>query len=190
MYCVKIPIWFVGLFKIVLIFTLFILVTTLITIVYARQIIMDDWDTYRCNPLVIPLAGLFGHDSSETMSQCMFMNFKATSNVMMNPFVNTFNVFSGTLGSASEAMKDMNFVLGSVRNTFASGFSGILGRIGNLSSAAQYLMVKMETLLQRLTAILVVAMYSLYSILQGLRVIKNDRSLLNAIDTILKFPGF
>lgn len=190
MICLRIPTWFIGLLKVSLIVFLFFFITMLLIIIQCRQLIMDNWDEYRCNPMIIPLAWLFGHSSEDTMNECMLQNFKATSATMFNPFTNMFGVFSDTFNIAGQSVNDMNFVLGSVKNVFASGFSNILSRIGNISSAIQYLLIKMEVLLQRLAATLVVAMYSLYSMLQGLRAIKNDKPLLNAVDKLLQLPKF
>jgi len=188
MYCIKIPIWLFGLIKIALITLVFSGITSMITIFYARQIIMDNWDEYRCNPLVIPFSGMFGHDSSETMTQCMFMNFKASSKYHMLPYVNTTNIVTSAIGDVAGGMKSLGFLTQSVQSAFGNSFKDIVGKIGDFNSVLQYLLLKMETILQRLVAIVVVAMYTLFSMLQGLKAIGTDRSLRNTIDTIIKFP--
>lgn len=188
MHCIRVPLWFIGLLKIILIILFFNIVTTLVIFISARRIIADHWDEYRCNPLIIPFASLFGYDPTETMTQCSFATFKATSGSMFTPFTNMAGGITGVLGEAGNAMGGLSGLLASVQNTFVNGFSDVLGRVGNIGSSIQYLIIKIEVLLQRLTAILVVAMYSLYSILQSLRAVKNNKPLLSGIDKILKFP--
>jgi hypothetical protein len=188
MYCIKIPTWLFGLIKIALITLVFSAITSVITIFYARQIIMDSWDEYRCNPMVIPFAGMFGHDSSETMTQCMFMNFKASSKYHMLPYVNTTNVVTDAIGKVAGGMYSLSSLTNSVQTAFGNSFKDIVGKIGNFNAVLYYLLVKMETILQRLVAIVVVAMYTLFSMLQGLKAIGNDKSLKNTVDTILNFP--
>lgn len=188
MYCIKIPIWLIGLIKILLISMIFSFTSTLITVIYARQIIMDDWNKYQCNPLIIPLSSFFGHDPSESLSTCMFMNFKASSKYHLLPHMNNTNILSQNLNQVAGGMKSLSGITSSVQNLFKNSFDSILGQIGNFSSVIQYLIIKMETILQRLTAIVVVAMYSLYSILQGLKALGNSKDLLKSVDLIAKFP--
>ena len=37
--------------------------------------IQNNWSLYRCNPLVIPFSGVFGHDPQETFTYCA-QNYK------------------------------------------------------------------------------------------------------------------
>jgi hypothetical protein len=48
----------------------------------------------------------------------------------------------------------------------------------------------MEVLLQRLSATLVVVMYTLNASLQGVLAVKRDPTLLKAVDTLINFPSF
>ena len=32
--------------------------------------IQNNWSLYRCNPMIIPFAGIFGHDPQETFTYC------------------------------------------------------------------------------------------------------------------------
>jgi hypothetical protein len=150
---------------------------------------MDDWEKYRCNPLIIPLAGAFGHEPLTTMNECMFMNYSAASPSLFGPLVNVMGSFSDTLSSAGGMMGDMDFVLGGVENMFGSGFSNILSQIGNTASVVQYFITKIEVIFQRVAASLVAIVYSLSSLLQGMVAIKSDKAVMNAVDAIINFPS-
>lgn len=190
MACIYIPTPVVGLIKVLLIGTMFSIISFIITFFFARQIIIDDWAKYKCNPLIIPFAGLFGHDAASTLTECMSRQAFATTSLISNPFSNIFKSMSGAMTSAVDMVTDMDFLSGGMTNMFSSSFGNILSRIGNVGSAIQYLIIKIETLLQRIVAVVTVIMYTMSSLLQGVLAIKRDEGLLDTIDTILSFPSF
>ena len=190
MACIYIPTPVVGLIKVILIGMLFSIVSFIVTFFFARQIIIDDWGKYKCNPLIIPFAGMFGHDAADTLTECMSRQALAVTSLVSNPFSNTFKSFSNTLSAAADMIGDVDFLSGGMTNMFTSSFGKILGQLGNVGSAIQYLIIKIETLLQRIVAVVTVIMYTMSSLLQGVLALKRDEGLLDTIDHILGFPNF
>lgn len=187
---VEFPTPFVGAVKLVFLVSGFFLLSLILFLLGNRKVVMDNWDTYKCSPMVIPFAEYFGHSSSETMNACMFTTFKASHHASLPPFLNILGDVSASLSSAGDMMSAMDNILGGVQSIFTTGFSKILRQIGNTTSVAQYLIIKMEVLLQRLSAMLIVVMYSLNASLQGVVAIRRDKDLLRAVDTLLSFPSF
>ena len=190
MVCITIPGAVIAFLEILGIIIFFALITFVITIVGFRQQIATNWEKYRCNPLFIPFAELFGHSSTESMSKCMFSTYKSSVASTMPPFLDLLGNISSSLTASGDMMTEMDSVLGGVQNMFTTGFTKILSQIGNTASVVQYLIVKMEVLLQRLSATLVVVMYTLNASLQGVLAVKRDPTLLRAVDTLINFPSF
>ena len=84
----------------------------------------------------------------------------------------------------------MSFVSGNVAGSFGDGLSKLMGQFANGGSTIQYLMIKIETLLQRLVATIAVIMYSMTSLLQGVLAIQQDEGLFNMVDTLLNANPF
>lgn len=53
--------------------------------------INENWATYRCNPMVMPFAGVLGHDPSENFNHCTSSIQAVTVNNVMKPFNQQMN---------------------------------------------------------------------------------------------------
>ena len=76
MVCVYTPNWLVGTTKIVFYLLIVCILTLFSVLLGMRNIIKRDWPKYRCNPLILPFAGLFGYDPSKTFTQCLASNIQ------------------------------------------------------------------------------------------------------------------
>jgi hypothetical protein len=190
MVCITIPEGVIAFLEIFGIIFFFAFITFIVTIVGFREQISTNWEKYRCNPLFIPFAELFGHSSTESFKKCMFSTYKSSFAFTMPSILNLLGDISFSLTASGDMMTEMDSVLTGIQNMFTTGFTKILSQIGNTSSVVQYLIVKMEVLLQRLSATLVVVMYTLNASLQGVLAVKRDPTLLKAVDTLINFPSF
>lgn len=57
--------------SVVLILFIFSLIHLFLTLSIGIADIKKNWDKYKCNPGIIPLAGVFGHDPMETSKECI-----------------------------------------------------------------------------------------------------------------------
>lgn len=187
MACVYIPTQALGLIKVLLIWFFFSCVCAVITFFFSRQYIIDNWKDYKCNPLVTPFASAFGHDSTATMHDCLSVNFTAMSSQMHRPFMSIFDSMTDALSNVGSMSSDLNFMSSGITSSFGDGFSKILGQMGNVGSSMQFLIIKIETLLQRLVATVAVIMYSMSSLLNGILSVQRDASLNNIVDNIINF---
>lgn len=184
MACVYVPDALLGVLKLVIIAFFFSSVTMTIVLVCSRQDVIDNWADYKCNPLITPFAGFFGKDSGETMKECSQMVFQGQSVNMMGPMVGIFGNLTGALGNLGGMMVDLNMGSSAMANIFGTGLSDLMRKIGDAGSAIQYLIIKINTLLQRLVAVVLVMVYSMNSLLRGVLGISGDGAL-NAVGDFL-----
>ena len=187
MACVYIPDFLLGVIKLLIIMFFFSCVTMVIVIVFSRQTVIDNWSQYKCNPLVTPFANVFGKDSTKTMKECSSMVFEGQSINMIGPMVGIFGNITGALGSIGNIMGDLNLTSSSMAGIFGTSMSDILQKLGNAGSAIQYLVVKIQTLLQRLVATVLVMLYSMNGLMNSVIGIMGDNTLINAVDLITTF---
>ena len=147
---------------------------------------MNNWSTYRCNPFVIMFADYFNHTPEDALSECMFISVKGAAPSLFSSFFSTFQSNASSMDSLRDLMKTMNGFVGNVGTMFSNTLNSILDRIGNITSTLQYLVIKLQVLLQRISAAIIVMIYGAYSILQGLQAIRRDKDLNNAVDLIIK----
>lgn len=181
---IYVPNTVVGIFKVALIFLFFAVITVVIALVMSRQLITNNWAAYRCNPLITPLATYFGHDPEKTTQECLNVQFKAASPNLFGPINNTLGSMASSMASAGSTVSGLNSLVGGVGTMFQSSFATIMGRLNNVGSATEYLVLKLQTLFQRLAATVLLIVYSMYTILQGLLAIKKDQALINAVQRL------
>ena len=148
MACVYIPTPALGFVKIVLIWFFFSCMCAVVTFSLSRQYIIDNWGEYKCNPLITPFAAAFGKNSTETMHDCLTGRYTALSAGMHQPLLGIMGSLGNAIGNAGGMVGDMSFVSGNVAGSFGDGLSKLMGQFANGGSTIQYLMIKIETLLQ------------------------------------------
>lgn len=179
-----------GLFKVTALLTVFGLVSFFIFTFAGRKYVMEHWDNYMCNPMIVPVAEFFGHNSTQMQEKCQTKNFRKAHAQSLPPFLNIMGTMSNSLKESGNMMSQMDFMLEGVQNIFADSFTNLMKQVSSVTATVEYLVVKMETLLQRLGAALVVVMFTLNTSLQGILAIRRDRDLQKSIDTIISFPSF
>jgi hypothetical protein len=126
--------------------------------------IEDNWPLYQCNPMILPFAGMFGHDGVKNFSYCiqnMNMNFMPyltdPLNYMISNLTDSGNQFADLAG---------NFTgLGSGIN---SGIIGILedgiSVVMNIFISLQIIIIKIKDTFAKVIGIIITLTYILAGI--------------------------
>lgn len=102
--------------------------------------IQDNWALYRCNPLVIPMAGIFGHDPQKTFEFC-------SQNYNMNFSQYILDPFKYIISNISNFGTDIGSVMGGFGNLAGSSNSGIFSIVTNLWGTATNILVSFQIIL-------------------------------------------
>ena len=164
MACVYIPDRLLGFIKILIIKLFFSCILSIVVLIFSRQIIIENWSEYKCNPLITPFADMFGHDSSKTMQECSHKTFKSHTLSLTSPMTNIFEAHMSGIGNLGGMLSNLNSVSSGLFSVFTSGLTGFMSQLTNVASTIQYLIIKIQTLLQRLVATLLVMVYSMNSL--------------------------
>ena len=117
---------------IVLVLTLCVGLALSMSVGYLKQI-FSNFASYRCNPVMMPFAGLFGYNASENFQFCL-------SNILQGRLAEVFSpLFSllGTFGTTLEMV--VNAALG-LRKLFSNFLLTVNGFISNVQSRIKMLM--------------------------------------------------
>ena len=102
-----------ALFFIILLCIIIFIIIFGISYVFDIKNIKENWGEYRCNPGIMPFAGLFGYNAKENIEFCMGKVFSTHSTPYM-----------GSIGAMfSKSSNVLQMILGSVdslRNTVAT----------------------------------------------------------------------
>jgi len=120
----------------------------------------DNWSSLRCNPLYMPLAGYAGTDVFTNFSMCVTKSFHDYAGLSMDGMNSQMSTVSDSLGSIGDALSDMRGLFGSVRGGFMMVFQMVFGKIHNLMSSMQYLMIRIRTLMGRIVGVFASIIYA------------------------------
>lgn len=122
----------------------------------------DHWSEVRCNPLYMPMASYAGVDPLSNFTRCINKSFGDYAGAAMDPLHGQISIIGDSMESITEALSDMRGLFSNVRGGFGMVFQMVFGKIANLMSSMQYLMIRIQTLMGRIVGVfasLIGAMY-------------------------------
>jgi hypothetical protein len=125
-----------------------------------------NWVEYRCNPLYMPAAGLVGDDVMTNFTKCTMKGFHDYVGFVMDPIMGEFSVLNDTIGEIGSTMVSMRTMFSGVRGGFLSIVGSVFGKIQNVMSQTQYIIIRMRTLMSRVVGIMYSFVYIFYGGMQ------------------------
>ena len=140
----------------ILIITCYIFLTMLIFIAISIEYIKKHWQQYKCNPLVMPFAGIFGRDPVDNLTQCIM---EAQSKFMQTFLKPIYDALAG--------FTDIGVILSQFMDFLKSGIDiqqfGLIQLLEELQTRLTMLVIGINKLL-----INIVAVFSKLSAMIGL----------------------
>jgi len=130
-------------------------------LVVNKQNIINNWAVYRCNPLIMPFAGLFGYDSSKNMSECINVSFKSYFNLFIQPFQYMIDIIKKILSDIIHQIDSIRTILRPIREFFARASSMVFEKVQTIMGTVIYSFLKINNLMKRIFANFRLAVYTL-----------------------------
>ena len=125
--------------------------------------IKANWPKYRCNPMVMPFAGTFGHNVTTNFTYCIQTMQTDYMGVLLQPLNYLMSVTNKTVGGLTESIQDIRSFISVFRNMISSIVKNIFGIFINVLTQFQFILIKMKDMLGKIVGIMATMMY----ILQG-----------------------
>jgi hypothetical protein len=118
-----------------------------------KKNIEKNWPIYRCSPLVMPFASMFGHDTMKNFTYCI----QTMQTDFMGPFLAPSN-YTGMLAAANIKKSNKNSfdamkMFAYMRDTVMNNFSGLYNVFGNLAVILQYMSEKLNDMINKMSGI-------------------------------------
>jgi hypothetical protein len=133
------------------------------------QQVKDNWVKYRCNPVVMPFAGLFGHSPSATFTFCIQTMLKDFMGVMLIPLEHSMNVMSSMGGGFETAINDVRKMMSSMRSLVTEIVQSIFGVFLNILVEIQKMTIKIKDMMGKLIGIMTSLMFMVYGSMQAMQ---------------------
>ena len=127
--------------------------------------IRDNWSEMRCNPvyMVMPAVINLETDVATNFFSCITKSFNDYAGLSMDGMNSQMSLVGDSLGSITTAMSDMRGMMGETRGGFMMVFQMVFGKIQNLMSTMQYLMIRIRTLMGRIVGVFASLIYAFYA---------------------------
>ena len=123
--------------------------------------IKKDWPLYRCNPVVMPFAGMMGHDATQNFTYCIQNMQSNFMGYLLQPLHYNFDLMGNITGTISNAINDVRQFFYKLRNFIGNIVSSVFGVFLNVIVEFQRITINIKDLFGKLSGMLVVMIYSI-----------------------------
>jgi hypothetical protein len=153
---------------IIITIVLFLLVSYCFALIYAQPI-KDDWVNQRCNPSVIPFAGIINAPSGKSATDFTKENFDyCTQNVVkgvtgnaVQPLTFVTNSIMMVFNKIQDGINKVREMFNKIRLQIRAVGEEIMGRLMNMMIPLQQIIIGMKTMLSRTQGVLTAGLYTL-----------------------------
>ena len=119
----------------------------------------NNWPTYRCNPAVMPFAGMFGQDATQNFTYCIQSMQSNYMDYLLEPVNYNINVIGNLGGSLSSSINSARAFISNLRGMITSIVQGIFGVFLNILIEIQKMMITLKDMDEKQVAVLATVMY-------------------------------
>lgn len=120
-----------------------------------------NWTLYRCNPLVMPFAGLFGYDATENMTYCIQNAQTHYMSYILEPVHYAISVTSSIGENLMKDMQSMRTAFSSFRGLAGMNTFNIFSKMINVRIEFQRITYKFKDILSKVIGIQTAFLYIL-----------------------------
>lgn len=150
-----------SLFYIFLYCLVFVVVLLYIILVYNRKNIINNWDKYKCSPLVMPFASFFDKDPIENLNGCMWNGYKSNFGILIKPFTYMIDTIKLIINKLFEQLNSIRTILKPMRNFVESATAMVYKKIEGIMNLTMFTFLKMNNLMKRTFANFRLMVYAL-----------------------------
>ena len=125
------------------------------------QKIKDDWTQYRCNPIIMPFASVFGYDTTSNFSFCIQNMMSSYMGYLMQPVQYSFSVLGNISKDINDALTGVRAFFNNIRNYIQNTIESIFGVFLNILIEFQRVTINIKDIFGKLIGILATLMYTL-----------------------------
>jgi hypothetical protein len=145
----------------VIVIIIFIALYLFNIIIVGMQRIKDNWPVYRCQPLVIPFASLFGHNTSKNFAYCIQNIQTNFMDDLLKPVSFNVGILGGITSSLTDDINQLRGFLSLFRFNLTDIFQNIFATMFNIMIEVQRTVINIKDMVGKLTGIMMGTMYIL-----------------------------
>lgn len=128
-----------------------------------KKNVQDNWALYRCSPMVMPLASMFGHDTMKNFAYCiqnMQSNFMAP---LLTPSNYSNTLAASTAGSMNSSSLGSMGMFSNMRGMLGKNIMGLFNVFGNISMLMNIMANRVKDMMSKVAGVF----FTTFSLMQG-----------------------
>lgn len=136
---------------------------------YTRDEIDKNWDKYKCQPYIIPIAGLFKGENffqftKDNFTNCYWLITKEYFSILIRPIKFAYDTITRILSNAANSVNQLRNMSRFLRELFQTMIAEVFEKIQTNVSAVQFYSEKFRNLMKKQHAIFQMVYYYLETI--------------------------
>jgi len=145
----------------IIIVIIFILLYLFNIIVVGMQRIKDNWPIYRCQPLIMPFASIFGHETGKNFAFCIQNIQSNFMGDLMKPVNFNIGLLGGIVSDLTGSLNGARGFMSVFRLNITDVFKNIFASMFNMMVEVQRLVVNIKDMIGKLAGIMMTTLYIL-----------------------------
>lgn len=147
--------------KVIVILTLFGLLYLVNILSVGIKRIKDNWILYKCNPIVMPFASVFGQDPVSNFAGCI-QNMQALNmDYLLQPIKNNINLLSQAGGSFNMNLSNVRGYLNILKEKILGVVDYIYSLFTGIITEFQKIIITVKDIVAKLAGTLITILYTL-----------------------------
>jgi len=130
-------------------------------VVVGMQRIKDNWPVYRCQPLVMPFASIFGHDTGKNYAYCIQSMQKGFMDDLLKPLNFNVNILGDITSELTGTFNNFREFTKYFRFSMMDAFSNIFATLFNLMIEVQRTVINIKDMVGKVIGIMTTTLYVL-----------------------------
>ena len=123
--------------------------------------IKNNWSQYKCNPMIMPFASYFGHDTVENFSQCVAKMQTVTMPIHLAPLSAAQGMLHQNISSLNDQFGSFRELQSKLRPNIAGNFTNTFGVFNNVLVEMQKFTISFRDMIMKMMGIMTVLMHLL-----------------------------
>ena len=123
------------------------------------QRIKDNWPVYRCQPLIMPFASVFGHNTSQNFSYCIQNIQSSFMDDLLKPVSFNIGILGGITSDLTDSLNGVRGFMSLFRFNLADIFKNIFATLFNIMVEIQRTLINVKDMIGKMMGIMMTTLY-------------------------------
>lgn len=147
--------------KIIFIIIIYLIIQTVVSLNYIKQHVIDNWGQYKCKPVYMATAGLYGYDMTKNFQECILSDTTKNASLSINPVLNISDLMGDVLGDMGGSLNSLRSGLSEIQGFFGGILGSLTDRLTNMITSIQMMVIKIKDLMAKLIGVFTTLIYTL-----------------------------